>query len=104
MGIYVFSFKMIRSYCEEHHSKNIMNITMIPFPSIFVHLEKAHVKNEIRTNEDEKKSFIKTEVNEDNEEVQVHEPDLDVSCCCFFFNTQYITNATIVFPVKMEYG
>ena len=95
---------MIKAYCQEYHSENIMNITMMLFPSIFVHLEKAHVKNEIRTNEDEKKSFIKTEENEDNEEVQVHEPDLDVSCCCFFFNTQYMTNATIVSLVKMEYG
>ena len=73
---------MIRSYCEEHHSKNIMNITMIPFPSIFVHLEKAHVKNEIRSAIEEKQIFVKKDENKDNEEIQVHEPDLDVS---FFF-------------------
>ena len=69
-----------------------MNITMVLFPSIFVHLEKAHVKNEIRTDEDEKKSFIKTEENEDNEEVQVHEPDLDVSFFCFFLFLERYTH------------
>ena len=82
LGIYLLSFKMIKDYCKEYHSKNIMNITMILFPSIFVHLEKAQVKNEIRTHEDEKKFLIKTEQNED-EEIQVHEPELDVSLFCF---------------------
>ena len=84
MGIYVFSFKMIKSYCEEYHSKNIMNITMVLFPSIFVHLEKAHVKNEISSAVEEKQIFVKKDENKDHEEIQVHEPDLDVSLFVFF--------------------
>ena len=62
---------------------------MILFPSIFVHLEKAHVKNEIKNNEDEKKALIKTEEKEDEEEIRVHEPDLDVSFFFSFLLTQY---------------
>ena len=56
-----------------------MNITVFLFPSIFVHLEKAQVENEISFAEEEKKSFIKTEEKDDNEEIQVDEPDIDVS-------------------------
>jgi hypothetical protein len=67
---------MIKAYCQEYHSKNIMNITVFLFPSIFVHLEKAQVENEISFAEEEKRSFIKTEEKDDNEEIQV---EVDVS-------------------------
>ena len=79
MGIYFLSYKMIKAYCQEYHSKNIMNITVFLFPSIFVHLEKAQVENEISFAEEEKRSFIKAEENDDNEEIQVDEPNIDVS-------------------------